>query len=70
MGTLRTHLLFTDGEEIVHNAKLKQENYNTEDYEEMDLNELERQVIHEMRIAEEEMAERAWHRDMGGEDES
>ncbi len=55
MGHLRIHLLFTDGEDIIHSAKLKAENFDTEDIEDQDLTAIERQVIHEIRIADEQI---------------
>lgn len=68
MGNLRTHIFFTNEDGTVHSAKLKEENYDANDYEEMDLNAVERQMIHEKRIADEENAELEWQH--GGDDES
>lgn len=66
MGNLRTHIYFNDGDTVIHSAKLKEETYDPNDYEEMELNAVERQMIHEKRIADEENAELNWRR---GEDE-
>lgn len=66
MGSIRTHLIFTNGDDVVHTAKIKDSHYNLEDYESMDLNEVERQIIHEKRIADEENAEQEWRKDREG----
>jgi hypothetical protein len=55
VGHLRVHLLFTDGEDIIHGAKLKAEHYDQNDIEDTDLDALERKVIHEIRIAREQI---------------
>lgn len=57
MGALRVHLLLKDGEDVIGFKKLKAENYDSDDFDDMDLNALERQVIHEIRIADEQIEE-------------
>lgn len=68
MSLLRTHIFFTNEDGTVHSAKLKEENYDANDYEEMDLNAVERQMIHEKRIADEENAELEWQHQDDGDD--
>lgn len=55
-------MYFNDGDGVIHSAKFKEENYDSNDYEEMELNAIERAIIHEKRIADEQCDENNWRR--------
>lgn len=60
---LRTHMYFNDADGVIHSAKFKEEDYDPNDYEDMELNAVERAIIHEKRIADEQAAENDWRRE-------